>query len=128
MKKNKLERMSRKSKMDSIISDEQLVSLSVRELNRQLKQSGLSRADIVRMKQRRRTLKNRGYAASCRNKRLEQKGDLEGEKDKITHDICQLDQANKKLSHELEEWQERIEELKQLAQERGIELPEDLEV
>jgi hypothetical protein len=68
----KMEQMNGRSQ--SHITDDQLVSLSVRELNRQLKMSGMSRNEIVKMKQRRRTLKNRGYAASCRNKRLEQKG------------------------------------------------------
>ena len=59
---------------NQVLSDELLVTLSVRELNRRLKMSGLPRADVIKMKQRRRTLKNRGYAAQCRNKRLEQKG------------------------------------------------------
>ncbi|KAG0724237.1 Transcription factor MafG [Chionoecetes opilio] len=57
------------------ITDDELVSLSVRELNRKL--HNMSKDHQTKFKQRRRTLKNRGYAQSCRTKRQNYKMDLE---------------------------------------------------
>merc|ERR1712131_519569 len=54
------------------IPDDELRTISVRELNRKLKQSGCTKEQAISIKQRRRTLKNRGYAANCRHKRQTQ--------------------------------------------------------
>jgi hypothetical protein len=62
------------SKNDNL-NDEQLINLTVRELNKKL--HGFPREDVVKMKQKRRTLKNRGYAQNCRTKRLAQRHELE---------------------------------------------------
>lgn len=45
-----------------IITDEELSSLNIKDLNRKLKEKGLPKETIEKLKQRRRTLKNRKYA------------------------------------------------------------------
>ncbi|XP_047118809.1 transcription factor MafB-like isoform X2 [Schistocerca piceifrons] len=59
-----------------ILNDEALMSLSALELNKKL--HGYPREEVVRIKQKRRALKNRSYSQKCRSKWLQQRQELRG--------------------------------------------------
>lgn len=95
------------------LSDDELVSMSVRELNQHLR--GLTREEVVRLKQRRRTLKNRGYAASCRIKRVTQKEELERQRVELQQEVEKLARENSSMRLELDALRSKYEALQNFA-------------
>ncbi|KAK0137733.1 Transcription factor MafG [Merluccius polli] len=95
------------------LTDDELVSMSVRELNQHLR--GLTKEEILQLKQRRRTLKNRGYAASCRVKRVTQKEELERQKALLQQEVDKLATENASMRAELDALRSKYEALQSFA-------------
>lgn len=93
----------------SNISDEALLKLGVKELNKLLK--SLSPEDRTKLKRRRRILKNRGYAANCRTKRMSQKEILQMEKEELETDCKKLANQNQMLKNKLDSIKDRYKDL-----------------
>ena len=91
------------------LNDEELVSLSVRELNRRV--SGLPKPQVVKLKQRRRTLKNRGYAQNCRTKRLRAKSQLEEENISLNVQVQILQRQCEQITGERDRYKRQYEKL-----------------
>ena len=89
------------------IDDEQLTSLTVRELNKKL--HGCPREEVVRLKQKRRTLKNRGYAQNCRSKRLQQRHELERTNRQLHHEINRMKAELNRVSQERDNLKQRLQ-------------------
>nr|CAG4635894.1 EOG090X0NUB [Artemia franciscana] len=91
------------------IDDELLVTLTVRELNKRL--HGFPREDVVRLKQKRRTLKNRGYAQNCRSKRLAQRHELETVNKTLQKELNRLRNELHRKTQDLDIMKQRYDSL-----------------
>lgn len=79
--------------------DDLLLKINVRDLNVKLK--GTTKDHQTKTKQRRRTLKNRIYAQNCRNKRNEQKSNLEKEKIQIQQEMMMTQKELQRSQNEV---------------------------
>ena len=86
------------SRSECDMGDDDLVRLPVRELNKRLQ--GLTKDEIQRLKQKRRTLKNRGYAQNCRSKRMQHKTQLERTNNTLQQQITSLQRHVSSLTRE----------------------------
>ena len=69
------------------LSDEELVMISTKELNNYLKENNIPKERQKEIKHERRTLKNRGYAASCRRKKETSYDSMSSLNDKLSDEI-----------------------------------------
>ncbi|PSN45534.1 hypothetical protein C0J52_05777 [Blattella germanica] len=95
---------------DDILNDDALMSLSVRELNKRL--HGFPREEVVRLKQKRRTLKNRGYAQNCRSKRLLQRQELEVTNRTLQAELHRLKLQLSRIAQERDDYKQRLDLLR----------------
>lgn len=91
---------------DMSLNDDLLMTLSVRELNKRL--HGCPREEVVRLKQKRRTLKNRGYAQNCRSKRLQQRQDLETMNRSLQNELHKLKMELARVTQERDVLKQRL--------------------
>jgi len=68
---------------DDLFTDEYLRTVSTKSFNRRIQEIGLPAAETKRLKAKRRTLKNRGYAQSCRQKRVGQHQQIDAENSRL---------------------------------------------
>lgn len=95
------------------LSDNALLELSVKDLNILLK--SLPPDERLKLKKRRRILKNRGYAANCRTRRMSQKEILELEKETLESDVKNLRYNNQMMKIKLDSIKERFKDLQHYA-------------
>lgn len=88
------------------LNDDMLMTLSVRELNKRL--HGCPRDEVVRLKQKRRTLKNRGYAQNCRSKRIQQRHDLEALNRNLQDELHRIKMELSRVSQERDLLKQRL--------------------
>ncbi|XP_014671900.1 PREDICTED: uncharacterized protein LOC106812519 [Priapulus caudatus] len=80
------------------VEDAQLLHLSVKDLNKRL--IGKPREEVMRIKKKRRTLKNRGYAQSCRSKRAQIWSTLEEKISQLEDRLISSEKKNQQLIQE----------------------------
>lgn len=94
---------------DDLINDALLLQLPVRDLNKRLQ--GISKEEIARLKQKRRTLKNRGYAQSCRTKRMNQRIELENANEILATELHKMKSELSRITQERDMYKQRFSAL-----------------
>ncbi|XP_064478664.1 transcription factor MafB-like [Ornithodoros turicata] len=108
------------------LTDEELQRLPVRVLNGMVGALGLGTSALWGLRRRRRSLKNRGYAAASRDRRQLQIFALEKRKMTLASSNTELRRKVDSLALEVEELSKKHRDLLKWAEDREMKLPEEL--
>jgi len=103
-----------------VIADQDLINIDIKELNKMLKERGISKELAVRLKQRRRTLKNRNYASSCREKKDEEILGLERLKGQEVDEVSRMEEENRRIRTEIEEMEKKYNRIAEFARDKNL--------
>ena len=101
-----------------VLTEEQLAEIPVKDLNSLLR--GLPDSEVLKLKQKRRTIKNRGYAQTSRMKRTTQKNLLENEKMTLEEQLEHYARENELLKKERDDALLKLEAFKRFSESNGI--------
>jgi len=108
------------------LNDKDLKVIKVKDLNTKLKQTGdLRKEDKVKIKKKRRAMKNRGYAATSRFQRSLEEKTLKNEKQKVEDDIRTIEEEKDYLEEKLAKLRESTRFRVAQSRALGIDLPEE---
>jgi len=96
------------------VSVEELTTLSIIDLNKRL--SGLTKEEINKLKAKRRTLKNRGYAQNCRESKDEEEKRLKTEGEELQKEISARKSSILEKRKQVEDFKRKYEQLKRFAE------------
>lgn len=91
------------------ISDDDLRNLPVKKLNQKLRD--LPKNEAVKMRKRRRSLKNRGYALNCRNKRVNENEELQITNTKLLREVEKIKDELSKAIKERDTYKQKYERI-----------------
>lgn len=92
------------------ISDDELTNLSVRDLNQRLE--CLPKAEAKTLKRRRRSLKNRAYATSCRQRRIALNERLEAENQHLKEQLREAKEHLRRAVQDRDSYKKRFDQLR----------------
>lgn len=105
-----------------IIADRDLIDIDIKELNKMLKERGVAKELAVRLKQRRRTLKNRNYASSCREKKDEEISGLERLKGQEVDEVAKMEEENRRIREEIDNMERRYDQIAEFARRNNLDV------
>ena len=89
-----------------LITDQEIETVSVQELNKLLRR--LPGEDAKRIRRRRRNLKNRGYALTCRHRRQQREEDMMKENEMLKKLLEESNEELRKVSKEKQKFKEKF--------------------